>query len=334
MKWLKFCYLGVGVGVLAFVLGQSDLHLVWETSLSIGIAGLAAVLVLYFLAFLIDTASWQFTFVNLGTDSRWLYRLWKVRMVGEAFNNSTPLGSMGGEPVKAAILKKTFGVRYDEGIASLFLARTTNLIALIAFLAVGLALILISPQFNSGFKLTAGIGLVALAVGTAGFFLVQRYRMMSKVGTALSKHRWGRRLIGILESLQSFEQHLVLYYTGHEARFPKAVALAFLNWLLGMAEIYVIMRLLDSPVSVWDAWIIEAAVQLTRAATFFVPLAIGTQEGALFLITVMITGNGSIGLAVSLIKRAREVLWILWGFAVGWTVSFRPGMLAESRDAD
>lgn len=333
MRSLKLCYLIAGGALLAFVLWQADLPQVWENSLRIGGIGLLAVLSVYFLAFLVDTASWQLTFVNLG-HGPWLYRLWKVRMVGEAFNNATPLGSMGGEPVKAAILKNAYGVRFDEGIASLFLARTTNLIALIAFLAVGLGLILVSPRFAPSFKTGAGIGLGALAFCTVGFFLVQRYQLASRIGTAALRFRWGHRLVDTLRHVQSFEEHLVLFYSGHRSRFPKAVALAFLNWLLGMAEIYVIMHFLGVPISLWDAWIIEAAVQLTRAATFFIPLSLGTQEGALFVITALITGDGSVGLAISLIKRLREILWILWGFGVGWSLSFRPGSLREARQGD
>ena len=66
----------------------------------------------------------------------------------------------------------------------------------------------------------------------------------------------------------------------------------------------------------------ESAVQLTRAATFFIPLSLGTQEGALFMVTAAITGNRAFDVAISLVKPLREVIWISWGFAIGWRMPF------------
>jgi hypothetical protein len=61
-------------------------------------------------------------------------------MVGEAFNYTIPAGGMGGEPVKAVLLKRYFDIDYDDTIASLVMVKTINLIALIGFLSIGFAL--------------------------------------------------------------------------------------------------------------------------------------------------------------------------------------------------
>ena len=49
---------------------------------------------------------------------------------------------MGGEPLKAILLKQSYGYGYTDGIASLILTKTINVIALILFLAAGLLFIL------------------------------------------------------------------------------------------------------------------------------------------------------------------------------------------------
>ena len=84
------------------------------------------------------------TLVSVPLDGRWLYRAWKVRMVGEVFNSVVPAAGMGGEPVKAVLLKKYYGVGYRQATASLILAKTINTIALVIFLTVGFALMLSS----------------------------------------------------------------------------------------------------------------------------------------------------------------------------------------------
>ena len=100
-----FFYLILGVGLLLLVIQNSDADLILAKLNKIGFFGAVSVLVIYYVGFLIDTASWHLTIERLGDRFRRLYDLWKIRMVGEAFNIATPLGTMGGEPVKAALLK-------------------------------------------------------------------------------------------------------------------------------------------------------------------------------------------------------------------------------------
>lgn len=77
------------------------------------------------------------------------------------------------------------------------------------------------------------------------------------------------------------------------------------------------MVFLGAPVSFWEAWIIEATAQLVRAGLFFIPAGIGVQEGAFVLICGAITGTPALGVAVSIVRRIREVVWIAWGFLIG-----------------
>ena len=66
-----------------------------------------------------------------------------------------------------------------------------------------------------------------------------------------------------------------------------------------------------------DSWIIEAFAQLVRAGTFFIPASIGAQESAMVLVCGIVTGDATVGLAAALVRRARELLWILAGVLFG-----------------
>lgn len=243
-------------------------------------------------------------------------------MVGEAFNITTPLGTIGGEPIKAALLRNVLNVTYDQGIASLLLAKTINLIALVAYLCIGYGLILLSPQFSATFKYSTGVGLLAFSASILGFFCVQRFLGLSRNGGAFFRTRFGKPLLKWFDGMKSFEHELLLFYSGADGRFSRATSLAFLNWIIGTVEVFVIASFLGSPISIWEAWILESAVQLTRAATFFIPLSLGAQEGALFMVAAAITGDGAFGITISLVKRLREIIWIAWGFAIGWRMPF------------
>ena len=316
MRYVKALSLICGLVILGWVLAEADLPAVWERVRQVG-WGMAVLLALYALAFAIDSQTWHMALIAVPLNRVWAYRMWKIRMVGEAVNNALPSASLGGEVLKALMLKKQYGVGYRQGVASLILGRTINLLALIVFLAAGFAAMLVSSAIPDVYRWTAASGLGVLSVGTGLFFVVQRFRVASIIGSWIGRGPWGARMAIVLEHVGDMDERLVEFYSRHQGRFAGAVTLAFVNWVLGAVEIYWAMVFLGAPVSFWEAWIIEATAQLVRAGLFFIPAGIGVQEGAFVLICGAITGTPALGVAVSIVRRIREVVWIAWGFLIG-----------------
>ena len=250
-------------------------------------------------------------------------------MVGEAVNNATPLASMGGEPVKAVLLKKHFSLGYREGAASLIIAKTTNLLALIVFLAVGFCFMLSAEALPSSYNLVAAAGLMAFTASIFLFFLGQRYKISSFAGTWMAQTRLGRFLDGLLHHIHDMEDRLVHFYTFRHRRFLLALILALANWVIGALELYATLWFLGHPVTLSEAWIIEAIAQLVRSGAFFIPGGLGVQEGAFMIVIEAMTGQGVLGLAVAVIRRFREIVWIAWGILLGGFSSFSLQMAEE-----
>lgn len=333
MKIAKLLFLLLGLALLVPILREIDVREVSAHLAQVGAAGVLFVLALYVVTFLIDVVSWQLTFNSVPLTGLWVWRLYLVRMVGEAFNNVIPAASMGGEPLKAVLLKSHYGVGYREAGISLVLAKTINMIALILFLCAGFALLMRSPDFGSPYKVVAGVGLIALTVGTLLFFLVQRLKLSSHASHRLLGSRFGDRIERVLHVIRDIDEQMVRFYTRHHARFGAALLLALANWLIGIVEVYVVMYLLGHPVSLVDAWIIEAMAQLVRAGTFFIPASVGAQEGTFFVVCAAITGKPGLGVALSLVRRSREIVWILGGLLLWWLYAMkRPVAAATAPD--
>jgi hypothetical protein len=60
-------------------------------------------------------------------------QLWVIRQIGEAYNTITPLVTLGGETVKAYLLKKHCNINIKKSLSSLIIAKTKFLTALIIF---------------------------------------------------------------------------------------------------------------------------------------------------------------------------------------------------------
>lgn len=316
MRAVKWFYLVIGVAVLVLIVAETDLAEVARRVVQIG-WGMAIVLALYSVTFTIDSFIWLVTLGTRPLSLGWLFRMGQVRLVGEAFNMTVPAGGVGGEPVKAVMLRQRYGIGYGEGTASLFLVKTVNMIGLAVFLAAGLVLMLGHGALPGIYVFAAALGLAGVAAGTLIFFSIQRFGFSSRAARWLSRWRVARRLADGLEKISEVESLFVGFYSGRRGRFAATVALGFLGWAVGALEIYTALAFLGHPVSIVDAWIIEAMAQMVRAGSFFIPASIGMQDGAFVLMCTAITGSPELGVAVALVRRVREITWIAAGLALG-----------------
>jgi uncharacterized protein (TIRG00374 family) len=319
-RWRRAAHWGVvaaALGLFAWLFTRVDLAGVVTQIVAIGATGFAAIIALYALEFYADVLAWQLLLpARRGGRLRWSAVLYRVRLLGEAMNVLTPLGGMGGEPVKAMVLKQRHGVTLSLGSASLVLAKTVNVVALTVFLLVGFQLMLDDPRIDALLRLSALTGLLLLAAGILGFVAVQIIgigRVLAWLGATRSA-----RLRGLLQTLVAFDAHMSHGYRGRPGAVLAALVLGMANWILGALSVQVGSMFMGHPLSFTDAWIIEAMTQMVRAGAFFIPAGLGAQEGIQMLVVSTLTGRPDLGLALALVRRGRELLWLLLGLAAGW----------------
>lgn len=322
MRVVRILFLLVGVTLLGVIVANTDIQGAWLLVVQIG-WGVAVLFLIVLVAFLGDTLSWHITLCAVPLNGRWFSRLWLVRMIGEAFNNTLPAGGLGGEPVKAVLLKRYFGLPYTTGTASLFVSKTVNMISLVGFLSVGFLLMLYEERLPAELQMAGGIGLMVLAIAIMVFFGIQRLGVSSR-GLRWCAGRFGAAaLSGAAEPVIEVEKRFEEFYAQSPGRLASALSVALAVWVFSIIEVYVALHLLGQPVSLAEAWIIEAAVQLVRTVAFFIPAGLGALDATLLVLCTLFTGSPTVGAAVVLLRRLRDILWICAGFGLGTLLSRR-----------
>jgi putative membrane protein len=304
MRYVRFGLLLLGVTVFAFVVARSDPTAV-RSSLSRLSWGLAIVLVLpHSMVTIFDTLGWRFAFLR---DAVAFRALLPARLAGEAVNMATPTAALGGEAVKAWLLRGH--VPLDESLPSVVISKTTITIAQGVFLLLGVALA--GPTLPPDSPLLYGMQwLLALeTVALAGFVIAQAQGLLG----------WSGRVLSRLGRLQAFVGHDVLlrvdgglkqFYRDEPRRLLLSIVCHLIAWLLGAVETYWILRLLGVEVSLMTATVIEAFGAAVRVAAFPIPAGLGALEGG-YVATFAALGLGSAaGLSFSLVRRLREALWV------------------------
>lgn len=268
----------------------------------------------YLLVYLLDTWGWKST-LDEKVSKLPFAQLFSIRMAGESINYLTPLSYLCGEPVKASLLKR-HGIPLDQGLASVVLAKTVMTLAQLVFVLVGIALAL--RQAEDGLILDVAAGVAALGALILAFLLVAQQRglfsgllkLIRKLPVKLD------RLDGMEEDFRSLDRNISNFYIQNRKGFALSFLFHLAGWLVGGFEVYLVLRFLGIPIGLSTALAIEALTTVAKAAAFFIPAGLGTQEGGNILIFLAFTLSPQAGMTFSLVRRARELIWAALGLLV------------------
>jgi uncharacterized protein (TIRG00374 family) len=276
-----------------------------------------ALLLPYGLVNLLEAVSWKYLILDLPPGIS-LGRLFWLRLGGEALNQLTPTASLGGEPFKAAGLKAG-GVPMDTATASVVIHKGILVLSLTLYIFLGLVLAPVYlPAAVAHFKYLS-LGALALAVAGLTFVAVQRRGPCASGVRLLDRLGW---CPGILKEKEGFladlDAAMSRFYREHPGRMSLAFTLFFLSWLLHAVEVYLMFLFLGHPISAGLAVCLDSLAMLFTALGFFIPAAVGVQEGGNILLALGFALGFDLGAAFSVLRRLREAFWLSLGLLVVW----------------
>jgi uncharacterized protein (TIRG00374 family) len=307
MKVIRALLLVGGLVVLAFLVARVGIESVVSVLNRLTWWQLVLICLPYGLIMAVDTLGWRYAFISNPPP---YLRMLAARTAGEAVNIVTALGSVGGEAVKVWLLRPA--VPYDESVPSVVIAKTTSTLAQTLLLVVGLVLAVTTLAVD-GDVIWAMLGLLGVELLLVGGFVVTQVAgLVRRAGRLLA---WSG-LIENASAAEDLDARLRRYYRDSWPRFVLSVAFHFGGWLLGALEVLVMLHVLDIPVSIATATVIEAVGSGVRFASFLVPGSLGVLEGANTGVFAALGLGASAGLAFSLVRRARQGVWIGIGLIV------------------
>ena len=237
--------------------------------------------------------------------------LYRLRIIREGIDSLLPVAQVGGEVVGARLLARA-GPPLPEAAASVVVDVTVEFLTQLVFLASGVAL-LAAVSRAGAWQGWAGATLLT-AAAAAALLAAQRFGLLRAM-EALARQiaaRWPTA--GTLAGLNDAAA------TMYRRRGPLAAsfALHLLAWLLGTIESWAVLHTLGHPVTPAQALVVESLGMAARSAGFAVPGALVVQETGFALAGVAVGLPEAVGLSLSLVKRAREVLVGLAGLALWW----------------
>lgn len=196
-----------------------------------------------------------------------------------------------------------FGLAGSAAAAVVVIDLTLELVAQVLFALAGFALAV--AHLGDAALASTGAGLVVLAAAAGGFVIAQRvgiFKLIDRLSQRLAVDLpW--RTPSLFAEIHA---RLIALWRTPERVLP-SIAIHFAAWLAGCAEAWLALRLMGVEASPFTVIAIESLVFTLRTIAFVVPGALGVQEGAYLTLAAAFGLPPETMLAVSLVKRAREI---------------------------
>ncbi len=329
---LKLLLLFFGFLALAGIVWHIGLPSILTTASQLGPLALGVIFLPMVLVYALEALGWKLT-LGKYTQQVGFGRLFAIRMAGEAVNVTTPAAYVGGEPLKAYLLRR-YGVPIVEGLASVVTAKTAMTIAQVMFILVGVLLAFWLIGTSEDYLLAAIFSVGLLGFGLVLFVSVQRYGLAMGFLRLLE---FCRIRLKFLETrrpqLMELDQTIRQFYSSHRRTFYFALGTFFLAWFTETLEVYAILYYLGAEVDVLSSISIAALTILIKGGTFFIPGSLGAQEGGYVLLLLSYGYTDVTGITFALVRRIREILWILVGLLCLLFLKGRDTVVTESLSA-
>lgn len=298
MKW------GVIIALIAGLVAAA--YLFWiigfaSVLVSVARAGLGGLLLLCFCSLAVTamlSVAWR---AVLPPDQRLgQARFFLARLVREAIAEISPFSPVGGL-LAAARLAMLYGMDASYAAASVATDMTTEAMAQVPFLAFGVALGVGHMRHFSGGLVMAMVASLVLAIPGIVLLIV-----LQKRGAGLAQKAARRFLPGLKEG-NAFQDAIHTLYDS-PPRLAASASLHLLAWIASGLLTFIAFRLVGGDISLLNALALEALLCTLRSVAAFVPAAIGIQEAGYALLAPLFGLPAEMGLAVSLLKRAREIV--------------------------
>ena len=298
----------LGISLLGYLIARSGSDKLVENAKSIG-WGILLVLGLAGISHLIKTWAWRLTLPGK-LDTVPFVRTLGLRLACEALGLFGLAGQVIGEATRASLLSSE--LQTSEVISSVMLDRGLFMLSGLIVMIAGLVAVVFLPAVPHALRLSAGVaGIVLLALLSLFVLAFRRgWPLLSKTARAAGRvPRLGPWLQSKESVILSTEEQLLRFHTRAPAAFWMSTLLNFVTHGLAIAEVYLILLLMGSKVTVLSALMLESLTKVINSIGSLVPGSVGTYEGGNMAIVKLVGLTGSQGLTLGLCRRFRSIFW-------------------------
>ena len=274
---------------------------------------------------LIEAVAWWGSFTRLGGRPRFSSLL-RVRLSTEALMLGLPSGALISESLQPYLLKKRCGVPLESAVVA-SVGRKFFVVVSHGIVMV-LGTLLLWPMLAAASRTALGRNGLPWVLLGSGVFMILAFGVSILAGAsarlAERSHRALDRLLGAwiggwlqrnAVRFQRADEQLVRFFKQEQGGLVAPTLLYCAGWVARGVETLLFLHLLGADLTLTTATVLESSIVLVRSVAVPVPGGLGVQDAAyvLSLRALGVPDAMTVGAALVLLKRGRDLFWIVLG---------------------
>lgn len=299
VKRLTLAVAIAGILLGTVLVGYFGFREVGHALFAVGLAGFVAIVAYHLAGMALLGFCWYLLAPRPASPSVFIWG----RLIRDSGSEVLPLSQLGGF-VMGARATMLLGVSGAVAVASTIVDVTLEVLGQLGYTAIGLAIL---AQLRPDTPLIGwtAIGLTVGLAAVMGFIAVQRRgsRLVERVLWRVAR-RWSQ---GAIATVRSIHDELAAIYR-RRGTIGLAGLLHLAAWVASSLEAWIALRLMGADLGIGAVIAVESLLYAIRSVAFAVPNAVGVQEGAYIVLGAAFGLTPEIALALSLLKRARDLV--------------------------
>jgi len=313
LKKTQYLFLAVGLFILVMMFYSFGIKKPIEDIVAVG-WGFSLILGIHIITHLSMTYSW-WILTSVKIKAKYFANFFLARVAADSTTMISSIAGIAGDPLRAMYVRNI--VPFKTGFASVLLDRISHGLGNIVIILIGIMI----AFFKLNVPIYALIGLFALFVFLFGFII----QILKKQNEGILQHLISNLPDQLRDKLMNgpkkekilmLDEEIKYCFSSKEnlnhfiiAVFLHSIPLVIINAL----EIYMILLFIGQPITLVDASLVYLFGLLSNMLIFFIPMNIGSSEGAYSISLSLLGHDPVLGLSVGLIRRLRQIVWMLLG---------------------
>ncbi len=235
-------------------------------------------------------------------------KLFSYRIAGFMASYVTPIPRVGGEGLRVVMLTKD-KIPMKHAASSVMIDTILDLTTSAFFFIVGVFFLVSSEELSTTWNytlVTSALLFFALIIWIYEGIINEK-GVLKRIFKKLSHKKFYKKI-------EEFEFELVKFHKENKKIFVKTIFISLLAWIIMFIEYKSLLLMLGTNANL--AQVFMFIIFIGIAYTLPMPFAIGTLEAGQVGAAAITGLSSAIGLAVSLVVRAKDLLWVIIGIII------------------
>jgi uncharacterized protein (TIRG00374 family) len=312
---LQLIFWTLALLLLAWIMSTIPLGQTWAVLRQLQVWQIGALVLINLGVLLVLNGRWWLLLRGLGYELPYL-TLTAHRLAAFGVSYFTPGPQFGGEPVQVILIEREHGVSRPAALTAVSLDKSLELTVNFAFLLAGVVVVLKSGLLGDYLTGETAVLMALFMLGLPLLFLTatrqgwQPLPRMWRWGQHWPLWRWRpswqQNYHRIGHTIQISEEEATRFCRERPLTLALALLVSVLCWLVMVFEYWLMLTFLGGPAAVEQTIILLTAARI--AFLLPAPGGLGTLEASQLLAFAAVGLNPAIGISLSLLIRARDIL--------------------------